>query len=214
VDRHGLLPVTTGAGIIFGAGSELGKGMSFVSTMKIMNILILYVVLFVLSTVVAVQAADGNLVLNKPVTTSFAAASYPGNLAVDNSAATYWRVGVTEGEIWLVVDLGRPMPFDSYKLDVYGYPYMSGYKFQYSNDGEHWTDAMEKIDAVLRDEAGSFPTVTARYVRYVALRNDTKSSAIGLRNFELYYHGNPVLGQLAVPEIGYVVSISKRARPG
>ncbi|HHT25856.1 MAG TPA: family 16 glycosylhydrolase [Firmicutes bacterium] len=175
------------------------------STMKIMNILILYVVLFVLSTVVAVQAADGNLVLNKPVTTSFAAASYPGNLAVDNSAATYWRVGVTEGEIWLVVDLGRPMPFDSYKLDVYGYPYMSGYKFQYSNDGEHWTDAMEKIDAVLRDEAGSFPTVTARYVRYVALRNDTKSSAIGLRNFELYYHGNPVLGQLAVPEIGYVV---------
>ena len=36
--------------------------MSFVSTMKIMNILILYVVLFVLSTVVAVQAADGNLV--------------------------------------------------------------------------------------------------------------------------------------------------------
>jgi beta-glucanase (GH16 family) len=179
--------------------------MLYVSTMKIMNILILCVMLFVLSTVVAVQAADGNLVLNKPVTTSFAAASYPGNLAVDSSASTYWRVGVTEGEIWFVVDLGQPMPFDSYKLDVYGYPYMCGYKFQYSDDGENWSDAMEKIGEVLRDEAGSFPPVTARYVRYEALRNDTKNSAVGLRNFELYYHGEPVLGQLAVPEIGYVV---------
>ncbi|HHT26727.1 MAG TPA: hypothetical protein GXZ82_05715 [Firmicutes bacterium] len=169
------------------------------STRKIMNILALCIVLFALFTVVSAQAADGNLVLNKPVTTSFAAAGNPGSNAVDNSASTHWRVGVTEGEIWLIVDLGRPMPFDSYKLEVYGYPYMRGYKFQYSDDGENWSDAMEKIGEVLRDEAGSFPPVTARYVRYEALRNDIKTSAVGLRNFELYYHGEPVLGQPAVP---------------
>jgi hypothetical protein len=168
----------------------------------VIRTLLLLIILVILA--LPGRAGSLDLALNKPVTASNVMASSPAANAVDGDNNSFWRVSTLEGEISLTVDLGEVTKVNRFVLRVYGYPNMSGYKIQVSNDGEVWIDAYVKSGEVKIDETATFPEVEGRYVRYEALRNEVRSSAIGLRTISLYYDAAPSLVDLKVPEIGYV----------
>ncbi|WUR57601.1 ThuA domain-containing protein [Micromonospora chokoriensis] len=80
----------------------------------------------------------GNLLLNKPTTTSSnEGADVTGAQAVDGSLTTRWSSTFSDPQ-WIRVDLGSPTAIGRVKLS-WEAAYSSAYQIQTSNDGTTWT---------------------------------------------------------------------------
>ncbi|WP_422735338.1 ThuA domain-containing protein [Micromonospora sp. WMMD729] len=80
----------------------------------------------------------GNLLLNKPTTTSSTeGADVGGAQAVDGNLATRWSSAFSDPQ-WIRVDLGTPTAIGRVKL-AWEAAYSSAYQIQTSNDGTTWT---------------------------------------------------------------------------
>ena len=93
---------------------------------------------------------------------------------VDNDQQSYWLSDSSSNE-FVTYDLGTARTFDHAVLTVFGHfdkRNIRGYRFEISDDGTHWTKALEGTNA---DSAGAayayaFPRpTTARYVRFTML---------------------------------------------
>ncbi|MET8280356.1 ThuA domain-containing protein [Micromonospora sp. NPDC005174] len=80
----------------------------------------------------------GNLLLNKPTTTSSTeGADVSGEQAVDGNLTTRWSSTFSDPQ-WIRVDLGSPTAIGRVKL-AWEAAYSSAYQIQTSNDGTTWT---------------------------------------------------------------------------
>jgi len=155
-----------------------------------------------------------NLALHKPVVACSEAADSPARYAVDGANDTWWRISTGQREVWLTVDLGEATKVNQFSLLTYGYPSMSGYRLQYSLDGEEWLDAYAYEGTVQMRESKMIPEVTGRYFRFFATCH-VLSAHVGLRSLELYYDDSfdpsLMLKQVSISPVGFSVAQTERS---
>lgn len=132
-------------------------------------------------------SSSNNLALNKTVTaSSFVAAGYEPNLAVDGDAASTRWASAYSGSQWIQVDLGATYAIERVKL-IWEAAYATEYQILASTDGSNWT-SLRSITAntnLINDNTGL--SGNARYIRI----NGTGKAlpAWGYSLFELEVYG-------------------------
>lgn len=96
---------------------------------------------------------------------------FTGDNAVDGDADTRLSFARDADVQWLVVDLGEELPVNRVVIDFF--EHISEYKLYVSTDGETYTEVAHYTDGEERKrqtDTLTFPTVTARYVKYEQLK--------------------------------------------
>lgn len=134
----------------------------------------------------AVNAANSNLALNKPVTASSTNSSYPVTNAVDGNTSSYWRSGsVSSSTItWLRVDLQSTQTLSRVVVKWYDKYYAKIYQLQVSQDGLNWSTVYTDNSGNGGDDNCVFAATTARYVRVYITKNYKSSERI--KELEVY----------------------------
>jgi subtilisin family serine protease len=137
---------------------------------------------------------NGNLALNRPVTvSSYKDNAHTGDQAVDGGLDSYWRTEKAVGENalpseWIVVDLGSSMAIGVVSL-AWDSNYATSYTIEVSGDSSTWTTVFSTTSGDGGNDAITFETVTARYVRMDSTAWSSASKRNWLREFETYVAG-------------------------
>lgn len=141
-------------------------------------------------------------------TASSALDGWPASNACDNNFNTSWsseNIPNTDGQEWLMLDAGKQCKMNGVTLvpRTNGYCFPKSFKFQYSNDGNNWTniDGQDYKDYsdVSSSDPGSFSfdkPVIGRYIRILITKltcDDNKNYYCQLAEFNVdaeYVEGN------------------------
>lgn len=129
-------------------------------------------------------AADNNLAMNRPVTSSSQEDSgAEADKAVDTKVETRWSSLFSDPQ-WIMVDLGVVYRVHRVRL-VWEIAYGKAYEVQVSTDGSNWTAAYLITNGHGMVDDLTFPATAARYVRMYGTQRGTEWG-YSLWEFEVY----------------------------
>lgn len=152
---------------------------------------------------IEIQVFEASLAWGKPIVASSYWEMVPGSLeeehtpekAIDGRSDTFWNAKDKSGAgEYLEIDLVKPTAFNCVALQQREPPRnrITGYKIQYSLEGESWNDIYVYLGGKFGDDMRYhyFQTVTAQKVRLLITGTQIDEygySEGGIRTFELYY---------------------------
>lgn len=130
-----------------------------------------------------------NLALGRTIVPSTEQPGFAARHVTDGDPLTYWYTPSDDG--WLYVDLGQAVTFNEVRL-LWGAPQAQQYGI-YVWDGERWSLAFQKREAVGGDETVTFARTYARYVLVHLIRSEDPRGGIALREWQIFGVATPNL---------------------
>ncbi|RAU91151.1 discoidin domain-containing protein [Paenibacillus sp. YN15] len=125
-----------------------------------------------------------DLAQGKTYSASSTYTGYEAGRAFDQNLSTRWAAQSTTGQ-WIAIDMGAPAAVNTAIVRETSYPRVTGYEWQYSQDGQVWTAVPGGAGSTLGSrKINGFSSVTARYFRlYVNSASDKPT----INEIELYH---------------------------